>query len=180
MLFFGRRLLNKPLKKQSNFSHDYDQTEYLRAMKEFQLRTRGVRKGSAEFESIRNEIYSKLREDKSRAKAEARAAAGGAAHVIANDCKVNYDSSYSLLIVVPEEVASHECVNILSYYGFPVNIEEDNLARQIIKTEMEFDKEDPYQCLMIELSDVGIPRVDLASSQAVLSFIRYCSINNMV
>ena len=64
VLFFGRRLLNKPLKKQSNFSHDFDQAKYLVAMKEFQMKTRGVRKDSEEYDSIRNQIYAKLREDK--------------------------------------------------------------------------------------------------------------------
>jgi hypothetical protein len=34
-IFFGRRLLNKPLKKQSNFEHSYDPTAYLVAMKDF-------------------------------------------------------------------------------------------------------------------------------------------------
>lgn len=37
---------------------------------------------------------------------------------------------------------------------------------------MEFDKEDPYPCLMIESSDPGIPNADLASSQSILSFLR--------
>lgn len=34
-IFFGRRLLNKPLKKQSNFEHNYDHETYLLAMKKF-------------------------------------------------------------------------------------------------------------------------------------------------
>ena len=61
---FGTRLLNKPLKRQSNFDHGYDPNSYLLAMKGFMKETRGVRQGSAEYESIRNKVYSKLREEK--------------------------------------------------------------------------------------------------------------------
>jgi hypothetical protein len=34
-IFFGRRLLNKPLKRQSNYTHNFDPNDYLAAMKKF-------------------------------------------------------------------------------------------------------------------------------------------------
>lgn len=86
--------------------------------------------------------------------------------------KVSHDDYYSLLILAPEEVESHECMNILNYFGFPCNVEEDNLCKQIIKKEMGFQKDDPYPCFILESSQPGIPEADLVSSQQILSFLR--------
>jgi hypothetical protein len=85
---------------------------------------------------------------------------------------VNFDRAFTLLIVVPEQIESHLCVNILSYFGFPTNVEEDNLQNMIIKKEMGFQKEDPYPCLMIESSDPNIPAADLVGTQDILGFLR--------
>ena len=59
---------------------------------------------------------------------------------------------------------SHECVNILNYFGYPCSVEEDNLCRPIIRKEMGFDKEDPYPCFVLESSAPSIPSADLASA----------------
>jgi hypothetical protein len=55
-------------------------------------------------------------------------------------------------------------MNILNYFGFPCNVEEDNLCRQIVKKEMGFAKDDPYPCFILESSQPGIPEADLVSS----------------
>ena len=85
---------------------------------------------------------------------------------------VNFDRAYTLLILVPEEIESHICVNVLSFFGFPMNVEEDNLQYMIIKKEMGFQKDDPYPCLMIESSDPNIPSADLTGYQEILGFLR--------
>lgn len=63
-LLFGRRLLNKNLKRQSDFHNSFDPNSYLVAIKKFQRETQGVRKGTIEFENIRNKIYEQLRNEK--------------------------------------------------------------------------------------------------------------------
>ena len=50
----------------------------------------------------------------------------------------NFDSFYILLIVVPEDLASYETMNILKFHQFPFNIEEDNVLKQVVKLEMGF------------------------------------------
>ena len=97
---------------------------------------------------------------------------GGHVQAIAKENRVSYDDFYSLLIVVPEEVESHECVNILNYFGFPINIDEDNVCRMIIKKEMGFAKEDAYPCLLIDSSQDDMPSADLTSSYEILTFLR--------
>lgn len=56
-----RRLLNKPVKKESNIQHMYDEDSYIRAIKKFQKETRGFIPGSQAYDQIRNKIYQELR-----------------------------------------------------------------------------------------------------------------------
>jgi len=98
-------------------------------MKNFQRETRGIRKGSDEYEAIRNMHYQKLREQRREEMDKLKKTAGGYVDSIADEYRVNHDGFYSLLIVVPEEVDSHECVHILNYHSFPINVEEDNVYR---------------------------------------------------
>ena len=51
----------------------------------------------------------------------------------------DYGSYYSLLIAAPEEVSSHECVAVLNFFGFPFNLEEDNIVKHTIQKEMGFE-----------------------------------------
>ena len=53
-----------------------------------------------------------------------------------------FSSFYALLIVVPESTESYETMHVLKYYDFPVNVEEDNTLRPLVKNEMGFRKED--------------------------------------
>lgn len=78
-LLFGRRLLNKPFKKQSSFKHNYDPADYMVAMKKFHLKTRGMIRDSEGFDEIRNQIYAELRHKKAtqnKARLEASKEAG--------------------------------------------------------------------------------------------------------
>ena len=72
---------------------------------------------------------------------------------------------------MPEEVESYECVNILNYFGFPVNVEEDNICKGTSKYEMGFAKEDAYPCLLIDSSHEKIPSTEAASTHQILSFL---------
>lgn len=50
----------------------------------------------------------------------------------------DFSSFYNMLIVVAENTDSYETYNILRFYDFPVNVEEDNILKQIVKKEMGF------------------------------------------
>lgn len=54
----------------------------------------------------------------------------------------DFSSFYVLLIVLPESTECYETTNILKYFDFPVNVEEDNILKQIVKHEMGFKKDD--------------------------------------
>jgi hypothetical protein len=98
--------------------------------------------------------------------------AGGHVGAIAKEFKVSHDDFYSLLIVVPEEVESHECLNILNFFGFPVNVEEDNICKRFVAREMGFAREDPYPCLLIESAQDSMPSAELTSAYQILTFLR--------
>jgi hypothetical protein len=68
-----------------------------------------------------------------------------------------------MLVVVPEEVDCFETLNVLYYYDFPINVEEDNPFRQTIKTEMGFEKEEEYPLLMIDSSTPEMPPGDFST-----------------
>lgn len=96
---------------------------------------------------------------------------GGYVQAIQAEYLTNYDKFHSLLVVAPEEVESHVCVNLLNYFGFPVHIEEDNL-RGAIKREMGFGKDEAYPLLIINSSSNAVPNADLSSAGAILHFLR--------
>ena len=49
-IFFGKRLLNKPMKRQSNeWTNTIDDETYVKAMKKFQKDTRGILPTSVEY-----------------------------------------------------------------------------------------------------------------------------------
>lgn len=166
--------MNKPLKRQSNFEHNYAANDYLMAMKQFMIKTRGVRKGTPEYEAIRNEIYSDLRTQKAINDAQKIKDAGGHSKAIDQNFKAEgaYSDYYSLLIVAPEEVDSYECVHVLNYFNFPFNLEEDNILKPLVKKEMGFSSEDGYPCLMIESSKEEIPNLDLSGTDIILGELR--------
>lgn len=92
---------------------------------------------------------------------------GGHVQAIDAQFKVSHSSYYSLLIVVPEEVDSYEAVNVLNFFGFPFNLEEDNIINNVIKKEMAFAKEDDYPCLVVESASPEVPNLDLSSTPSI-------------
>ena len=56
-----KRMLNKPIKKDSDQKHGYDEDTYLRALKKFTKEARGLTPGTQEYTEIRNKIYGELR-----------------------------------------------------------------------------------------------------------------------
>ena len=50
----------------------------------------------------------------------------------------DFSSFYCLLVVVPEFTECYETLHILKYFDFPINIDEDNIFRPLIKKEMGF------------------------------------------
>ena len=54
----------------------------------------------------------------------------------------DFSSFYCLLIVVPEQTESYETLHVLSYYDFPIKVDEDNILKPVIKKEMGFKPED--------------------------------------
>ena len=165
--------MNKNFKKQSNSTHSFNPQAYLVAMKEFQHLTRGIRKGSTEYEEIRSDMYQRLKNDDMEFKSKKlREAKGMHTRALNSDAVLNFDDFYTMLIAVPEEVESHECVNILNYFEYPFNLEEDELLHPIIKTEMGFEKTDPYPALCIDSSHPEVPSVDLAGNHQILTILR--------
>ena len=91
--------------------------------------------GTPEYEEIRIRIYAELR----KGYQDVFASSGGDR---SNILQADFSSFYVLLVVVPEETDSYETVNILNYFGFPFNSEEDNILKPAVKKEMGFRKED--------------------------------------
>jgi hypothetical protein len=61
-----RRLQNKPVKKDSNIRHNYDEDTYIKGMKKFQLEARGLVPGTLEYNTVRNKIYFEMRLQKKK------------------------------------------------------------------------------------------------------------------
>lgn len=61
-----KRMMNKPVKKESLQKHNYDEDTYIKAMKKFQKESRGLLKDSPEYDNIRNKIYGELRMNKAK------------------------------------------------------------------------------------------------------------------
>jgi len=62
-------------------------------------------------------------------------------------------------MVVPESTECYETMHILNYFGFPFNIEEDNILKQIVKKEMGFRPEDEvlYSTTLLPLNFHLVP-----------------------
>lgn len=63
-MFFMRRLMNKPGKKQSNDLNDFHEAAYIKSMKRYQIETRGMLPDSQQVRDIRNRLFSEMRNDK--------------------------------------------------------------------------------------------------------------------
>ncbi len=145
-----KRMLNKPIKKQSLQKHNYDEDTYLRAMKKFQKESRGLLKGSPEYDSIRNKIYGELRQQKAQSEEMLKKSKEAFKQYQSEMVVANFSSFYSMLIVVPEQTESYETVHVLRYYDFPVNVEEDNIVKPLVKKEMGFRVEDEVISILLK------------------------------
>lgn len=60
----------------------------------------------------------------------------------------DFSSFYILLIVVPEKIECYETINVLNYFNFPFNVEEDNILKPVVKKEMGFKPEDQVRIIV--------------------------------
>lgn len=57
-----------------------------------------------------------------------------------------------MLIVIPETVDCFETINVLNYFGFPLNTLSEETVTGYIAKSHGFDKKDEYPLLYIETS----------------------------
>ena len=82
---------------------------------------------SPEWNAVRNRIYAELRQQKYAAQHEATLARG---QTVADDSQIlDVSSYYNLLIVSHASYESYEALNIINYFGFPINVEEEDWWR---------------------------------------------------
>ena len=75
-----------------------------------------------------------------------------------------------MLIVDHATIDSYETLNILNYFGFPINVEEEDFFRNARK-QFDFSKTDEYPFLIINSSHEDMPECDLAGRENILSFL---------
>lgn len=148
---------------------NFDETEYLQAMKRFQVKTRGMLKDSPEYTQVRNAIYSELRRAKASFTNKERAELGGQT-VTETSVKADFSSFFNLLIVDPADPDSMETLAILNYFNFPMEVEEDTLDG-ISRKEMGFKKDDAYPLLVIDSSSAEMPSASLSHRDNILTFL---------
>ena len=168
-LFFFRRLLNKQIKSTTDHvEKQYDEGMYLAAMKRFQKATKGMLPESQEWNSVRNQIYLELREETRVARDKKRKETG---QIVTDSGQITDFSSYhNLLIVHYKDVESYEALNILNYFGFPINVEEEDWWGSSRKA-FDFDKQDEYPFLVINSSHEEMPECDLAGRENMMAFL---------
>ena len=72
--------------------------------------------------------------------------------------------------MVPEYPDCYEVRNILNFFGFPYNIEEEEWRGQVRK-EFGFDKNDDYPLLMVDSASEHMPARDQVGKDAILSHL---------
>lgn len=122
--------------------HVYDEELYIKGMKKFQKESRGLMQGTTEYENVRNKVYNELRKVRHQEQSEIYKSKERLKDYHESMMVADFSSFYILLIVVPEETESYETMNVLKYFNFPFNIEEDNILKKVVKKEMGFKAED--------------------------------------
>ncbi|CAI2372762.1 unnamed protein product [Moneuplotes crassus] len=164
-LLFMRRLQNKTFqKKGTDHSQFYESTAYLSAMREFKERTSGLLKNSLEYTAIRNDIYKKLQQNRVDQSMK-----------VEDFVKLDLDSYYINLIVVPEIQECYEIFHILQANQVEFHVEEDNTLRSKIgltdiRKEMGFGKDDQWPFLIV---DSSTDMLDTAEVQGKDNIVRY-------
>ena len=90
--------------------------------------------------------------------------------IIDSSSVVDHSSFYNLLIVSHENIESYVTLNTLNYFGFPINVEEEDFWFTSRK-QFAFSKNDPYPYLVINSSQEGMPECDIAGREDILSFL---------
>ena len=90
--------------------------------------------------------------------------------IIDSSSVVDHSSFYNLLIVSHENIESYVTLNTLNYFGFPINVEEEDFWFTSRK-QFAFSKNDPYPFLVINSSQEGMPECDIAGREDILSFL---------
>ena len=168
-IFFFRRLLNKQIKPRSDIvEKQYDQRQYISAMKKFQKESKGMLPDSPEWNEVRNRIYSELRQKKYQAQHQQTLARG---QTVADDSQIlDVSSYYNLLIVNHAGYESYEALNIINYFGFPINVEEEDWWRTSRK-QFDFGVDDEYPYLVINSSHEDMPECEIAGREQLLVFL---------
>ena len=83
---------------------------------------------------------------------------------------VEHSSYYNLLIVSHDNIESYVTLNTLNYFGFPINVEEEDFWFTSRK-QFAFSKNDPYPYLVINSSQEGMPECDIAGREDILSYL---------
>lgn len=123
---------------------------------------------SIEWNNIRNRIYSELRDQKNASQADNLAQSG---QTVSDASQItDLSSYYNLLIVQHEDIDSYQAANILNYFGFPFNVEEEDFMRSSRKA-FEFSKTDAYPYLVMNSSHEEMPNADLSGLETILSFL---------
>ena len=161
--------MNKQIKTTTdNVEKQYDSHQYLEAMKRFQMKTKGMLPNSPEWNMIRNETYAELRDQKA---AETEALLHESRQTVAEPGQItDFSSYYNLIIVNHEQAASYETLNILNYFGFPINVEEEDFW-QGSRKDFQFSKHDEYPFLVINSSHEEMPGCELSGREPILSWL---------
>lgn len=68
------------------------------------------------------------------------------------------------------DLESYETLHILNYFGFPINVEEEDYFGSSRKA-FDFSKNDEYPLLVINSSHEEMPGCDLSGQENILSFL---------
>ena len=79
-------------------------------------------------------------------------------------------SYYNLLIVSHASYESYEALNIINYFGFPINVEEEDWWRTSRK-QFDFGVDDEYPYLVINSSHEDMPECEIAGREQLLAFL---------
>jgi len=79
----------------------------------------------------------------------------------------DFNSYYNLLIVVPEKLECYETVSVLNFFGFPFELEEENMFGHS-KKDMGFAKDADYPLLLIDSNTEEMPACEVTSRDDII------------
>lgn len=75
-----------------------------------------------------------------------------------------------MLIVKHDGIESHETVNVLNYFSFPMKVEVEDYWGSSAR-DFEFSKTDEYPLLYVESSSEEMPPCSLSGKDSILAFL---------